>query len=82
MPAGVSWGQYLRFSTAAFASMMAGSQVVHYYYRPLEDLQAYVEKERILRRFLLFLITLLIFILPNHQMFFAHSVKNHFYSIL
>lgn len=45
MPAGVSWGQYIRFSTAAFAAMMAGAQCVHYYYKPLQDLDVYIERE-------------------------------------
>lgn len=45
MPAGVSWAKYITFSTAAFLSMMAGSQTVHYYYNPLKDLDAYIEKE-------------------------------------
>ena len=47
MPAGVSWGRYLRFTAAAFASMMAGSQFVHMYYRPLEDLDDLVTAEKI-----------------------------------
>lgn len=45
MPAGVSWGQYIRFSTAAFLSMVAGAQLVHHYYRPLSDLDVYIKKE-------------------------------------
>lgn len=45
MPAGVSWSQYIKFSAAAFLSMMAGSQTVHYYYNPLKDLDMYIEKE-------------------------------------
>lgn len=45
MPVGVSWGRYLTFWAAAMASMMAGSQVVHTYYRPLDDLEQYVKKE-------------------------------------
>ncbi|CAH2093787.1 unnamed protein product [Euphydryas editha] len=45
MPAGVTWGQYLRFSMAALVSMLAGSQMVHIYYKPLQDLQNYVNKE-------------------------------------
>ncbi|XP_050300602.1 protein brawnin [Anthonomus grandis grandis] len=44
MPAGVSWGQYLKFSTCALLSMFAGSQLVHIYYRPLDDINKYVEK--------------------------------------
>ncbi|XP_019866695.1 protein brawnin [Aethina tumida] len=45
MPAGVSWSRYLKFFCAAFLSMAAGSQAVHLYYRPLEDIDKYVEKE-------------------------------------
>ncbi|XP_048525570.1 protein brawnin [Dendroctonus ponderosae] len=43
MPAGVSWGKYLKFTTCAILSMLAGSQVVHIYYRPLDDLDKYIE---------------------------------------
>ncbi|XP_016938809.1 ubiquinol-cytochrome c reductase complex assembly factor 6 [Drosophila suzukii] len=46
MPAGVSWGQYMKFLGCALAAMMAGSQAVHLYYRPLEDLPAYIEREQ------------------------------------
>ena len=35
MPAGVTWGVYIRFSAAAFLSMMAGSQLVHTIFQPL-----------------------------------------------
>lgn len=45
MPAGVSWGQYLGFSAAALASMLAGAQLVHLRYRPLQDLDSYIQKE-------------------------------------
>ena len=34
MPAGVSWGRYLTFLVASLASALAGSQVVHLYYKP------------------------------------------------
>lgn len=44
MPAGVSWGQYLKFTACALLSMAAGSQMVHLYYRPLDDLDLYIEK--------------------------------------
>lgn len=46
MPAGVTWGVYIRYSCAAFLSMMAGAQFVHVYYRPLEDLEELVKKEK------------------------------------
>lgn len=45
MPAGVSWSYYIKFTTCAMLSMLAGSQVVHMYYRPLEDLNEYIEEE-------------------------------------
>lgn len=45
MPAGVSWGTYLKFFSAAMVSMMAGSQLVHIYYRPLDDLEEMIEVE-------------------------------------
>lgn len=45
MPAGVSWPTYLKFTTAALLSMFAGSQVVHVYYKPLNDLDKYIEEE-------------------------------------
>lgn len=47
MPAGVSWPTYLKFFTAAMLSMMAGAQTVHLIYRPLDDLEEYVEEERV-----------------------------------
>ena len=34
MPAGASWSKYLTFVFASLASALAGSQVVHLYYRP------------------------------------------------
>ncbi|XP_055682820.1 ubiquinol-cytochrome-c reductase complex assembly factor 6 [Lutzomyia longipalpis] len=45
MPAGVTWGQYMRFFIAAMLSMAAGAQVVHNYYKPMKDLDAYVAQE-------------------------------------
>ncbi|XP_037935772.1 protein brawnin-like [Teleopsis dalmanni] len=45
MPAGVGWGQYIKFFTCAMLSMMAGSQLVHYYYKPLQDLDVYIDNE-------------------------------------
>lgn len=45
MPAGVTWGQYLSFSVAAMISMLAGSQIVHQHYKPLQDLNEYINKE-------------------------------------
>ncbi|XP_076448508.1 ubiquinol-cytochrome c reductase complex assembly factor 6-like [Babylonia areolata] len=46
MPAGVTWGRYLRFFTASMLSMFAGAQVVHLIYRPLDDMEEWVEKEK------------------------------------
>ncbi|KAI0218813.1 hypothetical protein LSAT2_029535, partial [Lamellibrachia satsuma] len=46
MPAGVSWGTYLRFATVAMLTMMAGSQTVHMIYRPLDDLDDLVEQKK------------------------------------
>lgn len=45
MPAGVSWPRYLLFFSAAMLSMLAGAQTVHVYYRPLDDLNKYIEAE-------------------------------------
>lgn len=47
MPAGVPWGEYIKFSVSAMVSMAAGSQVVHIYYKPLKDLPDFVQKEKI-----------------------------------
>lgn len=45
MPAAVSWSTYLKFSTAALLSMLAGAQTVHVFFRPLDDIDKYVEVE-------------------------------------
>jgi hypothetical protein len=45
MPAGVSWPQYLKFFAASMVSMLLGAQVVHVYYRPLDDLNELVQQE-------------------------------------
>lgn len=34
MPAGVDWLPYLKFLSAGLLSMMAGAQLVHWYYKP------------------------------------------------
>lgn len=36
---------YVKFSIVAITSMMFGSQFVHNIYKPLDDLEDYVEKE-------------------------------------
>jgi hypothetical protein len=41
----VSWPQYLKFFVAAMVSMLLGSQAVHVYYRPLDDLSELVQQE-------------------------------------
>lgn len=45
MPAGVSMPRYLAFFAASMLSMFAGAQVVHHYYKPLENLDKAIEKE-------------------------------------
>jgi len=44
MPAGVSWGRYIRFGIAAMMSMMAGAQCVHALYRPMDDLPELIDE--------------------------------------
>ena len=44
MPAGVSWGEYLRFAAAALGSMFLGSQAVHLVYRPLDDMDKVIDE--------------------------------------
>lgn len=44
MPAGVSWGQYLRYTAAAMLSMFAGAQTVHMLYRPMDDFDKYLKE--------------------------------------
>lgn len=46
MPAGVSWPTYIKFFTAAMLTMLAGAQTVHIIYKPLEDLDKYIDAER------------------------------------
>lgn len=45
MPAGLSYGAYFKIVAVSVISMAAGSQVVHEYYKPLTDLEEYVERE-------------------------------------
>lgn len=45
MPAGVSWSTYLKFSAAAYLAMFCGSHAVYLYYKPLKDLEEYVNRE-------------------------------------
>jgi len=45
MSGNISIAAYVKFSLMAIASMMFGSQLVHNQYKPLDDLEDYVEKE-------------------------------------
>lgn len=45
MPAGMAWGEYVRFIIASLFAMFAGAQTVHTIYKPLEDLDEYKEAE-------------------------------------
>lgn len=44
MPYGISWPRFSMFVVAAMGSIFAGSQVVHVIYRPLDDLEKYIEE--------------------------------------
>ena len=46
MPGGVGMGEYTRFMVAAMFSMLLGSQTVHFFYRPLDDLDDYVMRAK------------------------------------
>ncbi|XP_015590459.1 uncharacterized protein C12orf73 homolog [Cephus cinctus] len=50
MPAGLSSSRYLTFVASAMLTMFAGAQVVHMYYRPLDDLDELVQRELERRR--------------------------------
>lgn len=45
MSGSISLASYVKFSIVALTSMMFGSQFVHNIYKPLDDLEDYVEKE-------------------------------------
>lgn len=45
MSGNISFVSYVKFSIMALTSMMFGSQFVHNIYKPLDDLDDYVEKE-------------------------------------
>ncbi|XP_018336123.1 uncharacterized protein LOC108744716 [Agrilus planipennis] len=47
MPAGTSWSRYMTFFVVALTTMFAGAQCVHVVYRPLDDLDKYIEEEEI-----------------------------------
>ena len=40
----MSWPTYLKFSIAAALSMVAGAQTVHHIYKPLDDLDTFIDK--------------------------------------
>lgn len=46
MPYGYTWPFFMRFAAAAMLSMFAGAQCVHAFYKPLSDLDEYVEEEK------------------------------------
>lgn len=45
MPAGVSWPRYISFFTASMLTAFAGAQLVHMYYKPLDDLEELIQQE-------------------------------------
>lgn len=45
MSGNITIAAYVKFSLMAITSMMFGSQLVHNQYKPLDDLEDYVEKE-------------------------------------
>ncbi|XP_012281523.1 uncharacterized protein C12orf73 homolog [Orussus abietinus] len=45
MPAGVSFSRYIRFVVTSMVTMLAGAQIVHTYYKPLEHLDKEIEEE-------------------------------------
>lgn len=45
MSGSVPTSSYVKFVLMAMASMMFGSQFIHNIYKPLDDLEEYVEKE-------------------------------------
>lgn len=45
LPPGVTVGQYIRFTGTALLTMFLGSQMVHSYYKPLQDMEKYIEAE-------------------------------------
>ena len=50
MPAGVTWGEYLRFMAAALGSMFLGSQAVHLVYKPLQDMDQVLDQLRAVKQ--------------------------------
>lgn len=50
MPAGMSWPRYLTFFMVSMLTSFGGAQVVHEYYKPLDDLEELVQQELDRRR--------------------------------
>jgi len=46
MPGGLSVPKYIAFMASTLLSMSFGSQIVHNIYKPLDDLDEYIEKYR------------------------------------
>ena len=46
MPAGVPLERYAKFTAAALLTMLAGAQMVHLTYRPLDDLPEIIEQTK------------------------------------
>lgn len=49
-PPGMGRGQFILFVGCAMASMFLGSQIVFNYYKPLSDLDEYVQRELVKQR--------------------------------
>jgi flagellar motor component MotA len=47
MPAGLGWGQYISFVTAALTLTFLGSQATHMIFKPLADLDDCVAKRKL-----------------------------------
>ncbi|XP_050532789.1 uncharacterized protein LOC126900852 [Daktulosphaira vitifoliae] len=45
MSGSIPLGLYVKYSFMALVSMMVGSQIVHNHFKPLDDLEDYVERE-------------------------------------
>lgn len=45
MPVPFTWPRYIAFVSAAMMTTLAGAQVVHTFYKPLDDLETLVQKE-------------------------------------
>jgi hypothetical protein len=45
MPVGISWTRYISFIVVSLFTTLAGGQVVHMYYKPLDDLEELIQQE-------------------------------------